>query len=77
MRLSGTPASSMARQPPHTDAMEEEPLDSVMFDSTRMEYGNSSCHSAISQRIVTVGFSGGGELTRPFRDARRFPSTRL
>jgi superfamily II DNA/RNA helicase len=27
-------------------------------------------------RIVTVGVSGGGSLTRPFRDARRFPSTR-
>ena len=32
---SGTPASSIARVPPHTDAMEEEPLDSVMVDSTR------------------------------------------
>jgi hypothetical protein len=27
-------------------------------------------------RIVTWGFSGGRSLTRPFRDARRFPSTR-
>ena len=25
-------------------------------------------------RIVTVGISGGRALTRPFRDARRFPS---
>lgn len=29
------PASSMARQPPHTEAMEEDPLDSVMVLSTR------------------------------------------
>jgi hypothetical protein len=28
-------------------------------------------------RIVTVGISGGGSLTRPLRDVRRFPSTRL
>jgi hypothetical protein len=27
-------------------------------------------------RIVTLGISGGGSLTRLFRDARRFPSTR-
>jgi len=41
-RLSGTPASSMARHPPQTEAMEEEPLDSVMVDSTRMVYGKSA-----------------------------------
>jgi hypothetical protein len=28
-------------------------------------------------RIVTVGIEGGRSLTRPFRDARRFPSTRV
>jgi hypothetical protein len=27
-------------------------------------------------RIVTLGISGGGSLTRPLRDARRFPSKR-
>jgi hypothetical protein len=27
-------------------------------------------------RIVTLGISGGRSLTRPLRDARRFPSTR-
>jgi hypothetical protein len=27
-------------------------------------------------RIVTIGISGGGSLTRPLRDARRFSSTR-
>ena len=39
---SGTPASSMAKHPPHTDAMDDEPLDSVMVDSTRTVYGNAS-----------------------------------
>jgi hypothetical protein len=29
------------------------------------------------EQIVTLGISGGRSLTRPFRDARRFPSTRL
>ncbi len=29
------PASNMDRQPPHTEAMEEDPLDSVMVLSTR------------------------------------------
>jgi hypothetical protein len=35
-------------------------------------------HTAMKQlRIVTSGISGGGSLTRPFRDARRFPLTRF
>ena len=38
----GTPASIKDKQPPQTDAMEEEPLDSVISDTTRMVYGNSS-----------------------------------
>jgi hypothetical protein len=34
----GTPASISARQPPHTEAIElEEPLDSVISDTTRSE----------------------------------------
>ena len=32
----GTPASIIARQPPQTEAMDEEPLDSVISDTTRM-----------------------------------------
>ena len=35
-RMSGTPASIIARLPPHTVAIDEEPLLSVMSDSTRM-----------------------------------------
>ena len=34
--FSGTPASIMDRQPPQTEAMEEEPFDSVISDTTRM-----------------------------------------
>ena len=33
----GTPASMSARDPPHTDAMELEPLDSKISDTTRSE----------------------------------------
>jgi hypothetical protein len=40
--FTGTPASIKAKEPPQTDAMEEEPLDSVMSDSTRIVYGKSS-----------------------------------
>ena len=35
--LTGTPASMSARLPPHTEAMEEEPFDSVISDTTRIE----------------------------------------
>jgi hypothetical protein len=31
----GTPASIRARQPPHTEAMDDEPLDSVISETTR------------------------------------------
>ena len=34
--LTHPPASIMERQPPQTEAMEEEPLDSVIVDSTRI-----------------------------------------
>jgi hypothetical protein len=40
--LIGTPASIIERHPPHTVAIEDEPFDSVMSDSTRMVYGKSS-----------------------------------
>jgi len=34
-RLSGTPASIRASEVPHTVAIEEEPFDSVISDTTR------------------------------------------
>jgi len=33
----GTPASISARQPPHTEAIDDEPFDSVISDTTRIE----------------------------------------
>jgi hypothetical protein len=33
----GTPASISARQPPQTDAIDEEPFDSVISDTRRTE----------------------------------------
>jgi hypothetical protein len=35
--LIGTPASISARLPPHTEAMEEEPFDSVISETMRSE----------------------------------------
>src|ERR1041385_5716739 len=37
----GTPASIKASEPPHTDAIELEPFDSVMSETTRIVYGQS------------------------------------
>jgi len=46
-RFSGTPASIMLSEPPHTVAIELEPLDSVMSERTRIVYGNSSIDGSI------------------------------
>ena len=40
--LTGTPASISANEVPQTEAIELEPFDSVISETTRMEYGNSS-----------------------------------
>src|SRR5919106_4805133 len=40
--FSGTPASISDSEEPHTDAIEDEPLDSRMSDTTRIVYGKSS-----------------------------------
>ena len=40
--LIGTPASISARDEPQTEAIEDEPLDSVISDTRRTVYGNSS-----------------------------------
>ena len=39
----GTPASISAMDAPHTVAMDDEPLDSRISETTRMVYGNASC----------------------------------
>src|SRR3546814_17268064 len=41
-RFSGTPASIMASEPPQTDAIDDEPFDSVMSPVMRIVKGNSS-----------------------------------
>ena len=41
-RLIGTPASISDSEEPHTEAIDEEPLDSRMSDTTRIVYGKSS-----------------------------------
>ena len=41
-RVSGTPASIRLRLEPQTEAIEDEPLDSRMSDTTRIVYGNFS-----------------------------------
>src|ERR671927_1242752 len=41
-RLIGTPASISDSEEPQTEAIDEEPLDSRMSDTTRIVYGNSS-----------------------------------
>ena len=41
-RVIGTPALSMLSVPPHTDAMEDDPLLSNVSETTRTVYGNSS-----------------------------------
>src|SRR6478735_1037752 len=38
----GTPASMRAKQPPQIEAIEVEPLEAMISDTTRMEYGKTS-----------------------------------
>src|SRR5919205_4530161 len=45
--LIGTPASISDRVEPQTEAIDEEPLDSRMSDTTRIVYGKSSCDGII------------------------------
>ena len=52
--MSGTPASLSARFPPQTDAMELDPLLSVMVLSTLMVYGKSSCSGMTGSRALSA-----------------------
>ncbi|MNE27478.1 hypothetical protein D3C80_1208890 [compost metagenome] len=45
----GTPASIRAREAPQTEAIELEPLDSVISDTTRMVYGNTSAAGSMAE----------------------------
>ena len=62
--LIGTPASINAKDAPHTEAIEEEPFDSVISDTTRTTYGNSS---AVGITANTPRFA-----KRPWPISRRF-----
>ena len=54
--LIGTPASISARLVPQTEAMELEPLDSRISDTTRMTYGNfsKSGMTALTPRLARL-----------------------
>ncbi len=47
--LIGTPASMSESEPPHTAAIDDEPFDSSVSETTRIVYGNFSC-SGIMRR---------------------------
>ena len=47
-RLIGTPASISASEEPQTDAIDEEPLDSVISETTRTVYGKASIPGIIA-----------------------------
>ena len=66
--LSGTPASISASEPPQTVAIELEPLDSVMSETTRIVYGNSRArqHRRSDARPAAVAdFAPAGAPKRP------------
>src|SRR3990167_9131791 len=62
--LIGMPASIRASEEPQTDAMDEEPFDSVISDTQRMVYGNSS--------MVGMTASTPRLARRPWPISRRF-----
>ena len=43
----GTPASISARVEPQTEAIDEEPFDSIVSETSRIVYGNSSAGGII------------------------------
>src|SRR3546814_9931646 len=62
--LIGTPASIRASDEPQTDAIDDEPFDSVISETTRMVYGNAS--------IVGMTASTPRLARRPWPISRRF-----
>lgn len=62
--LIGTPASISASELPQTEAIEDEPFDSVISETTRIVYGNSS--------IVGITASTPRLARRPWPISRRF-----
>src|SRR5919202_5927828 len=62
--LIGTPASISDSDEPHTEAIDDDPLDSKMSDTPRMVYGNSSV-------LGTTGTSA-RSASAPWPMSRRF-----
>ena len=62
--LIGTPASISASDEPQTEAIDDEPFDSVISETTRIVYGNSS--------IVGITASTPRLARRPWPISRRF-----
>ena len=62
--LSGTPASIIASEMPQTEAIDDEPFDSVISETTRTTYGNASIvgFTACTPRLAR----------RPWPISRRF-----
>src|SRR3954470_8404816 len=48
--FNGTPASIIASDPPHTDAIDDDPLDSRMSDTMRIVYGHTSSPGSMFKR---------------------------
>ncbi len=48
-RSIGTPASIRASEPPQTEAIDEEPFDSVISETMRIVYGNLSFDGSIGR----------------------------
>ena len=70
-RFSGTPASIRASDEPHTDAIDDEPLDSRMSDTTRIVYGKSSVlgTTGTSARSASAPWPMSRRLTPPILPA--------
>ena len=68
-RLMGTPASMSASVEPQVDAMDDEPLDSMTSETTRMVYGNSSSLGIIgsSARDARAPWPSSRRLGAPMR----------
>src|SRR5258707_3243377 len=67
--FSGTPASISAREEPHTEAIDEEPFDSVISETTRITYGKLS--------IVGIAAATPRRARRPWPISRRFGASWL
>src|SRR3982751_171435 len=68
-RFSGTPASIIASEEPHTDAIDDDPFDSVISETTRTTYGNDS--------IVGITAATPRRARRPWPISRRFGASWL